>query len=205
MINYLIFGVSYSFACVVQPGPFQAFLLSRSLTNGWRKTIPLVFAPLISDTPIIIIVLLFLTTIPHEALYILQCAGGIFLLYLAYRAYITWSKLSQSDKKDIIPGKNLFSAVIVNLLNPAPYIGWSTVMGPQLIKGWSENPASGIILLSGFYGSMVIYSALMVVLFAATGRISPRVNRIMLGISVIVLIIFGFYQLGSGIRFVLFK
>ncbi len=78
-------------------------------------------------------------------------------------------------------------------------------MGPQLIKGWAENPANGIILLAGFYGSMVIYSSLMVVLFAATGRIGPRVNRIMLGISVIVLIIFGFYQLGSGIRFVLFK
>jgi len=57
MINYLIFGLTYSFACVVQPGPFQAFLFSQSIKNGWRKTIPLVFAQILSDIRVIIMVL----------------------------------------------------------------------------------------------------------------------------------------------------
>jgi len=86
MINYFIFGISYAFACVVQPGPFQAFLFSQSLMHGWRKTIPLVFAPLLSDLPVIILVLLVLTQIPHVVLVILQCIGGVFLLYLAFNA-----------------------------------------------------------------------------------------------------------------------
>jgi threonine/homoserine/homoserine lactone efflux protein len=199
MINYFIFGISYSFACVVQPGPFQAFLFSQSLTNGWRKTIPLVFAPLISDLPIIILVLLVLTHIPHEVLQILQCFGGVFLLYLAFNAYKTWSTFNQSEKQDVSNQKNVFKAVIVNLFNPSPYLGWSLVMGPLLIKGWSENPANGIILLIGFYSSMIIYSTIMVVLFAAAGNLGPRINRISIGISVIALVIFGFYQLWSGI------
>ena len=100
MINYFIFGISYAFACVVQPGPFQVFLISQSLTNGWRKTIPLVFAPLVSDLPIIILVLLVLTNVPHEVLLILQCFGGVFLLYLAFNAYKTWRIFNQNDKKD---------------------------------------------------------------------------------------------------------
>lgn len=199
MINYFIFGISYAFACVVQPGPFQAFLFSQSLTNGWRKTIPLVFAPLISDLPIIILVLLVLTHIPHEVLQILQCFGGVFLLYLAFNAYKTWSTFNKSEKQDVSHQKNVFKAVIVNLLNPSPYLGWSLVMGPLLIKGWSENPANGIVLLIGFYSSMIVYSTIMVVLFAAAGNLGPRINRISIGISVIALVIFGFYQLWSGI------
>jgi len=90
-------------------------------------------------------------------------------------------------------------AVMINLLNPNPYLGWSLVMGPLLIKGWSEDPANGIVLLIGFYSSMIIYSIGMVVLFAAARNLGPRVSRISIGISVIAFAIFGFYQLWSGI------
>jgi threonine/homoserine/homoserine lactone efflux protein len=199
MINYFIFGISYAFACVVQPGPFQAFLFSQSIRNGWRKTIPLVFAPLISDLPIIILVLFVLTNVSHIILGILQCFGGIFLLFLAFKAYKTLYTLSKSDKQSISQYGNLFKAVIVNLFNPNPYLGWSLVMGPMLINGWSLSPKNGIALLIGFYSSMIIYSTVMVVLFAAAGNLGQRINRISLGISVIAFVFFGFYQLWSGI------
>jgi threonine/homoserine/homoserine lactone efflux protein len=187
----------------VQPGPFQAFLFSQSLTNGWRKTIPLVFAPLISDLPIIILVLLVLTNVPQEVLSTLQCFGGLFLLYLAFNAYKSWRTFNQIDKQDVSNQRNLFKAVIVNLFNPNPYLGWSLVMGPILIKGWSENASNGIVLLIGFYCSMIIYSIVMVILFAATKNLGSRINRISIGISVIALVIFGFYQLWSGITVLL--
>ena len=45
MINYLAFGITYAFACVVQPGPLQAFLITQSLANGWRKSLLLALAP----------------------------------------------------------------------------------------------------------------------------------------------------------------
>ena len=199
MINYFIFGISYAFACVVQPGPFQVFLFSQSLINGWRKTIPLVFAPLMSDLPIIILVLLVLTKVPNEVLLILQCFGGVFLLYLAFNAYKTWRNFDQNVNQEISPQQNIFKAVMINLLNPNPYLGWSLVMGPLLIKGWSENPVYGIILLIGFYSSMIIYSMGMVVLFAAARNFGQKVIRISVGISVFAFAIFGLYQLWSGI------
>ncbi len=200
MINYLFFGISYAFACVVQPGPFQAFLFSESLTNGWRKTVPLVFAPLISDIPVIILVLFILTKLPREVLIVLQCLGGVFLLYLAFKAYKNWRTFGQSDKRVISRQYNFFKAVLVNLLNPNPYIGWSLVMGPLLIKCWTENPVDGIALLVAFYGSMIIFSALMVILFAAAGNLGQRVHRISILVSASALAIFGFYQLAMGVK-----
>jgi threonine/homoserine/homoserine lactone efflux protein len=199
MISYFIFGLSYSFACVVQPGPFQAYLFSQSVTNGWRKTIPLVFAPLLSDLPVIILVLFVLTSVPHEVLAVLQCTGGIFLLYLAFKAYRTIRSQAENKGTDATGYGNLFKAVLVNLFNPNPYLGWSLVMGPMMIKGWSESPKNGIALITGFYSSMIIYSSIMVMLFSAAGNMGPRVNRISLFFSVIAFILFGFYQLWAGI------
>jgi threonine/homoserine/homoserine lactone efflux protein len=199
MMNYLLIGVGFAFASVVQPGPFQAFLLSQSLSNGWRKAIPLVFAPLLSDGPIIVLVLFFLTKVPHGLLQILQCAGGVLLLYLAYRAYRTWLTFNEEEEKSVSSQLNLFKAVMINFFNPAPYLGWSLIMGPILIKAWNEYPGNGIIFMIGFYSTMVICSIGMVVLFAATRNFGSRVRHISIGISVIALVIFGIYQLWSGI------
>ena len=108
MTDYLLFGITYAFACVVQPGPFQAFLISQSLTNGRRRTIPLVFAPLLSDLPVIILVLLVLTHIPPGILSGLQCLGGIFLCYLAWNAFRNWRNFKQSQKPEV-PSRQTFS------------------------------------------------------------------------------------------------
>jgi threonine/homoserine/homoserine lactone efflux protein len=199
MINYLIFGITYAFACVVQPGPFQAFLFSQSITNGWRKTFPLVFAPLFSDLPVILLVLLVLTNVQHEVLQILQIAGGLFLLYLAFNAYKAWRTFTPNVTDDNAPQFTFFKAILVNLLNPNPYIAWSLVMGPFLIKGWNEAPLNGIVLLTGFYGSMFVYSTGLIVVFASARKLGPGMSRAAIGISVIAFAAFGIYQLWSGI------
>ena len=199
MLYYLIFGITYSFAAVVQPGPFQAFLFSQSITNGWRKTLPLVFAPLISDLPVIILVLLVLTNVPHEVLWILQSIGGVFLLYLAFNAYKAWRNFHQNVVQEVSPQLNIFKAAMVNILNPNPYLAWSLILGPLLIKGWNESPVNGIILLLAFYSFMVIYSIAMIMLFAAARSFGPKVSRVSIGISAIALTVFGLYQLGMGI------
>jgi len=199
VFNYLFFAISFAFACVVQPGPFQAFLLSQSLTNGWRKTIPLVFAPIISDVPIVILMLFVLTNMPHRVLLGLQCIGGLFLIFLAYNAYKSWQTYSEKKDEKIITYQNFFKAVTVGLLNPNAYIGWSLILGPMLIKAWTGHPAFGIIMLAGFYGSMAMYSIGMVILFASARNLGPKITRISIGISAIALFLFGVYQLYSGI------
>ena len=64
MLGYLILGITYAFTAAVQPGPFQTYLISQTLSNGWRSTLPAAIAPLLSDGPIIILVLLVLSRMP---------------------------------------------------------------------------------------------------------------------------------------------
>jgi len=154
---------------------------------------------LMSDGPIIILVLFVLTKIPHGFLQLLQCFGGVFLLYLAFSAYKTWRTFNQNEKKYVSGKQNVFKAVMVNFLNPNPYLGWSLVMGPLLLKAWKESPATGIAFLVGFYSTVVIGTMGLVILFAAARNLGPKINRVLIGISVIALAIFGFYQLYSGI------
>ncbi|NTW94980.1 MAG: lysine transporter LysE, partial [Chlorobiaceae bacterium] len=46
MLTYLIWGIGYGFAAAMQPGQFQAYLMAQTLRQGWRKTLPMIFAPL---------------------------------------------------------------------------------------------------------------------------------------------------------------
>jgi threonine/homoserine/homoserine lactone efflux protein len=143
--------------------------------------------------------LLVLTNVPDEVLQVLQIVGGLFLLYLAFNAYKAWRTFTPNSKEESAPKFTFFKAILVNLLNPNPYIAWSLVMGPFLIKGWNESVGRGIILLAAFYGSMIIYSIGLIGIFAAARNFGPRISRIALRISVIAFAAFGIYQLWSGI------
>jgi threonine/homoserine/homoserine lactone efflux protein len=199
MIQYLIIGIVYAFTAVIQPGPFQIFLLSQTLSKGWRRTLPAAFGPLISDLPVIILVLLLLSTVPPYFISILQLSGGIFLLYLAFNAYKTWKSFDSTKPPPIHTDRQtFFSAVMVNLLNPNPYLGWSLILGPLLLKGWHQNPANGIVLLAGFYVTLVLGMVFTILFFSAAGKFGSHINRILIGISVIALSCFGIYEIISG-------
>ena len=200
MPGYLILGMTYAFAAAVQPGPFQAYLISQTLSNGWRRTVPAAFAPLLSDVPVIVLVLLVLSRMPGWLAQILQCAGGVFLLYLAVGAFKTWRDYDvKKAVQDQSGRQTVFKAVLVNLLNPAPWLGWSLIMGPLLLKGWRETPANGIALLVGFYITLILVTLGIMLLFAAARNLGPRVSRTLVGISAIALACFGLYELWQGI------
>lgn len=196
MLPTLLLAGGYAFASAVQPGPFLAYLISQSLTHGWRRTLPAAFAPLLSDGPIIVLVLYILTRLPPALLIYLRLAGGVFLLYLAYGAFRSW----HASRADVsLPtgaaGQTVVRAALVNLLNPGPWLGWSLVMGPLLLKSWGEAPASGVTMLVGFYSVMVLSLMGIIVVFGVARRLGPRLTRGLVGLSALALLGFGAYQI----------
>jgi threonine/homoserine/homoserine lactone efflux protein len=200
MLTYLILGMTYAFAAAAQPGPFQAYLISQGVCRGWRRALPAAFAPLLSDAPAIVLVVLVLSRVPAWFTRGLRLTGGLFLLYLAFSAARAWRAYGlQFASQDLSPRQSILRAALVNVLNPNLYIGWSLVMGPLLLRGWRETPAHGIALLAGFYGVLVSCSAGIIALSATAGSFGPRVSRALMGLAAAALGCCGCYLLWSGI------
>jgi len=199
MSPYVLLGATYAFAAAVQPGPFQAYLISATLGHGWRRAVPAVLAPLLSDVPIISLVLLVLTQVPPAAVNLLRLAGGVFLLYLAARAFAAFRTYRAPEAgRSASTTRTLLEAVVVNLLNPNPYLSWSLVLGPLLLEAWRADPAYGIGFVVSFYVTMIASTALILLPFAGARALGPRVGRALVGLSALALAAFGLYQLRAG-------
>lgn len=199
MTLYLMLGVVNGFVAAMQPGPFQTYLFSQTLRNGWRRTLPVVLAPLVSDGPIIALVLLVLSTVPSWWVQLLQLVGGAFVLWLALGIYRSWRDFDAQQNSEQPAQQSVLRAALVNMLSPGPYIYWSLVTGPILLTGWRETPFNGLGLLFGFYLTMVVSLVGLVLLCASAGKLGSKINRGLLGVSGIALAGFGLYQIGSGI------
>jgi len=197
---YLLLAASYAFAAAVQPGPLQAYLISQTMINGWRRTVPATFAPIISDIPIVVLVLLLLAQVPPSFINVIRLAGGIYLLYLAFQAlqsYRAYSHLRESPPRMVY--QTIWKAVVVNLLNPNPYLGWALIMGPLFLKAWSDSPSYGIGVIVLFYATMILATAAIIALFSGARSLGPRVARGLVGVSAAALLVFGLYQLWAGL------
>jgi threonine/homoserine/homoserine lactone efflux protein len=171
-------GVTLGFSAAASPGPFQAFLLSRASRVGVRRALPLALAPLVSDGPVVAVILLALTGMPQGFLRGLEVAGGLFLVWLAWGAFRTAGDThGGSSRPPESAGGSFLRAAVVNAAGPGPWIFWSTVCGPILIEAWRAAPASGIAFLAGFYLLLVGGKAALVVAFGLAGRIGPRTAR----------------------------
>jgi threonine/homoserine/homoserine lactone efflux protein len=202
VISYLILGLTYAFAAAVQPGPLQSYLISQTLRKGWRHTLPAAFAPVISDGPIILLAVFLLSRIPEKMINILQLFGGMFLLYLAVDAWKAWKNFSFEKVVHTASSRTTVQqAVLVNFLNPAPYIGWSLVMGPILLKALRESYLYGIILVLVFYTTIVVTQIGIVLIFARAGKLGPRMDRVLIGLSAVGLMCFGIYELWMGVKY----
>ncbi len=196
MFIYLIQGLFLGMAAVVQPGPFLMYLVSQTLSYGFRKTWMTAFAPLISDGPIIAVALLILTQMPGWLQQSLFAISGIFILYLAWGSFQQWRNYTSLAAKESQPGKqSLFKSALMNALSPMPYIYWSLVTGPILIAGWKQAPASGIAFILGFYLAMICGLLLVLWIFSAARNLGDKVSRALLGISTLLLAGFGIFQL----------
>jgi threonine/homoserine/homoserine lactone efflux protein len=170
-------GLTLGFSAAASPGPFQAFLLARASRVGIRRTLPLALAPLVSDVPIVALVLLALSRVPEGFLRALEVAGGALLLWLARGSWRATGKATPSAPPAGDGAGAFLQAVLVNATGPGPWIFWSTVCGPILSEAWRAGTAGAIAFLVGFYAMLVGGKAALVAVFGLAGRIGPRTAR----------------------------
>jgi len=201
MWMYLLQGIGFGFAAASQPGPFQTYLISQSISRGWRHTLPSALAPLLSDGPIIALCLLVLSQVPIWMEQVLYGVSGVFILYLAWGALRAWRAPLLPDVLKVDDSLPMGKAVVMNMLSPGPYIFWTLVTGPILVASWRESPAYGLSFIGGFYLMLVGGLATIVLVFGLATRFGAGIQHAMLGVSAFALLVFGLYQLSKAIAF----
>lgn len=202
MIELLIAGMTLGLYAGFSPGPLLILVISQTLKHGYKEGVKVAFAPIITDVPIILITVLFLSMVSRytSILGIISIIGGLYLSYMAYESFKT---RGLTDDIEFQEPKSLHKGTTVNFLNPSPYLFWITIGGPILINAYSESVLSPILFLTGFY--MFLVGSKIVLAYASsrsrdflTGRTYIYIMRV-LGI---VLVIFALYFVYQGIRLI---
>lgn len=195
MLAFFLPGLTLGFSAAVSPGPFQAYVIAQALRLGARRALPAAFAPLLSDGPIIALALLALSRLPEGFLAAIRMAGGVYVLFLAWKAFQAYRAFQPVDAAASPGRQNILQAALMNFLSPGPYLFWSVLAGPLLLQGWRKTPARGIAFLLGFYGALIGGTAALILLFGGARRLGPRINRALIGLSALAMAVFGLAQI----------
>jgi len=197
-LTYLLQGLALGLTAAASPGAFQAFLIGSTLRDGWRGGLPVALAPLLSDPPAVLAILLLLDQLPPAFLRVVSLAGGIFALYLAWGLWRGLRRDSNpGDLQDITHpgGSQLWRAALLNLLSPGVYTFWSLVNGPLLLSSLRQSWLHGGGFLLGFYGAFIGGMLLMVLVFHQAHRLGPRLIRTLTLASLFILLVFALFLL----------
>jgi len=141
-------------AAGLAPGPLMTLVVASSLQHGTRDGLLVAAAPLVTDLPIILFVLLMLNRLADSAalLAAIGLAGGLFVLFLAWQTLRTAAPRARPPAGG---AGSLWRGAAVNALSPHPYLFWSAVGGPLILQAAAGHPAAPWLFLGAFYGLLV--------------------------------------------------
>ncbi len=203
MLSTILTAATIGFSAGVTPGPLQAIFLSYAIKGGWKKALPAAFAPLVTDGPVVLLVLLVLNNLPGIFLRILQIGGAIFILYLAWESFKAFRQFREIDMIQETNGwQTLLKAATMNLLAPGPWLFWSLINGPNLLQAWAISPWWGAAYLASFYGLFILSNIVLILLFSTMRKMGEQVRKGLLLVSAVVLAGFAVYQLLQGLMMI---
>jgi threonine/homoserine/homoserine lactone efflux protein len=203
LLSTLLTAATIGFSAGVTPGPLQAIFLSYAIKGGWKKALPAAIAPVISDGPVILIVLLLLNNVSDTLIRVLQIGGSLFLFYLAWdslRAFRNFQPVEAELETNLF--QTLWKATLMNLLSPGPWLFWSLINGPNLLEAWAVSPSWGLGYVGMFYGVFILTNAVLILLFSSVRRMGEKVRRAMLLVAALALAGFAVYQFLQGLRLI---
>lgn len=200
MLYYFATGALLGLGAGLSPGPLLALVISESLRRGSAAGIRVALAPLLSDLPIIALVLLGLGRIADHGLLpgLLALLGGGLVIWMGIGELRSAGAgaVAAEDRPEAHP---LRRGILVNVLSPYPYLFWLGVGGPMIFKAWGQSPVAALAFLGSFYLLLV---GSKVLLASAVGRltfVSSRGYQITLRTLALLLCLFGLSLVYEGL------
>jgi len=203
---YVFLGFSLGLSAGLAPGPLLALVIQRTLRYGLASGLRIAIAPLLTDLPIVILALVVISHLPEVYLHGMMALGGFFVLWLALEAWRETSEIQLADVETPTAQQDLMRGMLVNFLNPHPYLFWGAVGAPLVIQAWGQTPWHAVIFILFFYLFLVGSKVIMALALARFHRMPPQLYHRLMQFSALLLLIAGGFMLYSawqGLRGVL--
>ena len=154
MINFLTIGTILGLSAGFAPGPLLTLVISETLQHDIKSGVKVALAPIITDFPIIILTLFILAKLSnfHNILGIISLTGGLVILFMGYESIRT--KGVELNLQETKP-KSLTKGILVNALNPHPYLFWLSVGAPTMTKAMNQSIIATLAFIFSFWGLLV--------------------------------------------------
>ncbi|MEU8195817.1 LysE family translocator [Microbispora amethystogenes] len=198
----LLMGLSLGLGAGVMPGALLTLVITASLRGGFRAGVRLACVPLLSDLPVVLLAVTAVGALPEALLRVLSVCGGLYVVYLGVETLReTRTALPPRPGEDApSSAREILRGVVVNLLNPHPWLFWIAVGSPVFLAAWDRAPAYALGFAGAFYlvlvGSKV---ALAGAVGAGRHRLTPRGYRLLLGASGVLLAAVGVALIARGL------
>ncbi|MBN1659758.1 MAG: LysE family translocator [Anaerolineae bacterium] len=157
MLTYLALGLSMGLSAGISPGPLLALVITASLRSGLAGGLRVALAPVVTDLPIVTLAVLLAGVLSPEALRWVGTVGALVVVWLGIETLraARHADLPQLAAERADPQREMWRGVVVNLLNPHPYLFWGTIGAPTLVKGWRESPWHAAAFVLAFYALLL--------------------------------------------------
>jgi threonine/homoserine/homoserine lactone efflux protein len=131
-MELIIAALTFGSTAGLKPGPLGIYVIHQTLLHGARSGLLASFAPFVSDGPIILGSFLLINSFRQFDTFIMVISvlGALYIAWIAIRLLVATPPTQQPTTAP----SSFLTAVKINLLNPAPYIFWSTVGGTYLLQ-----------------------------------------------------------------------
>ena len=169
-MSELLTGLSIGLAAGVSPGPLQALVVTSTLARGFGAGVRVGVAPLLTDTPIVILSLVAVGAISDGALRTLAMAGGLLVTGMGlWELRVASTVRTRPAAVESGTGGDLVRGALVNVASPHPWLFWVTAGAPVLVTAWRADPIRSVLFLVGFY-SMLVGAKVALAAAVAAGR-----------------------------------
>jgi threonine/homoserine/homoserine lactone efflux protein len=198
----LLFGIIFGLAAGLSPGPLITLVVSETLKNGKKEGIEVAISPLISESPIILFVLVILSSVAENSIFmgVISLLGACFLIYLG----LSNLRANVKESKDHLGKDNaLLRGITTNLLNPNAYMFWLTIGGPRIQDSAQVHISATILFILGFYTMLVgSKTTIAMVVDKSKSLVKSKYYVYIIRVLGIVLIVFALTLVRDALKFV---
>jgi len=200
-LESLFSGIVLGLVAGMSPGPMLALVIAETLKFGKEEGFKVAVSPLITDSTIVLLTLLALSTLAEYDLVIglISMFGACYLIHIGLENLRT--KTSRFEEVVVERKEALKRAIITNLLNPHTYLFWLSVGSPIILETLKIDASATVSFLLGFYtflmGSMTFVA---LVVDRSKSFVKSKYYSYVVRFLGIILIFFALTVLMEGLR-----